>query len=62
MFNFFNNQYKNENQAYNMIKISAAENFDILQKARQDLIDEIEAVIQYDNHPHTSNDKMAIET
>ena len=37
-------------------------NFDTLQKARQDLIGEITAVIDYDAHIHSTNDKMAIET
>ena len=36
--------------------------FDTLQKARQDLIGEIQAVIEYDAHIRSTNDKMAIET
>ena len=37
-------------------------NFDTLQKARQDLIGEIQAVIEYDAHIHSTNDKIAIQT
>lgn len=37
-------------------------NFMELQKARQDLIGEIEAIIQYDNHINTATNNMARET
>ena len=37
-------------------------NFDTLQKARQDLIGEIQAVIEYDAHIHSTNDKVARQT
>ena len=33
--------------------------FDTLQKARKDLIGEIQAVIEYDAHIHSSNDVLA---
>ncbi len=36
--------------------------FDTLQKARQDLIGEIQAVIEYDSHLHSTNDKLARQT
>ena len=36
--------------------------FDALQKARQDLIGELDAVIQYDDHIHTSNVEAAKST
>ena len=36
--------------------------FNTLQKARQDLMGEIQAVIEYDAHIHSSSDKVAIET
>lgn len=36
--------------------------FDTLQKARQDLIGEIQAVIEYDGHIHTSSDRLARKT
>lgn len=53
MYNF-NNSY---NYASNVMM-----NFDTLQKARQDLIGEIQAVIEYDAHLHSTNDKLAKET
>ena len=36
--------------------------FDALQKARKDLIGELDAVIQYDDHIHTSNVEAAKAT
>ena len=53
MFNF-NNSYGYDANGVMM-------NFDTLQKARQDLIGEIQAVIEYDSHLHSTNDKMARE-
>lgn len=41
---------------------SSVMSFDTLQKARQDLIGEIEAVIQYDAHLRSTNDKVARQT
>ena len=49
------NNYNNEITQYVM-------NFDTLQKARQDLIGEIQAVIEYDAHLHSTNDKLARQT
>ena len=49
------NNYNNEITPYVM-------NFDTLQKARQDLIGEIQAVIEYDAHIHSTNDKLARQT
>ena len=37
-------------------------NFDVLQKARKDLIGEIEAIMEYDSHIHTSTNSQAIKT
>ena len=37
-------------------------NFDTLQKARQDLIGEIQAVIEYDSHIHSTSDRLARQT
>ena len=48
MFSLFNNSYTND-----------IANFDELQKARKDLIGEIDAIIQYDEHIHNSTDKIA---
>ena len=58
MYNFSNNLYSNENK-YNGNSVM---NFDVLQKARQDLIGEIQAVIEYDAHLHSTNDRLAKET
>ena len=51
MFNFNNN--------YNTEITNSIMTFDTLQKARQDLIGEITAVIEYDAHIHSTNDKNA---
>ena len=53
MFNI-NNNYSNEITPSIM-------NFDTLQKARKDLVGEITAVIDYDAHIHSTNDKQAIK-
>ena len=37
-------------------------NFQTLQDARKDLIGEIEAVIQYDNHIHSTQNSLAKQT
>ena len=37
-------------------------NFDTLQKARQDLIGEIQAIIEYDAHIHTTSNNTARQT
>lgn len=37
-------------------------NFNTLQKARKDLIGEIDAIIQYDEHLHNSNNTLADKT
>ena len=58
MFNFFNNAINNQNAS----TLTSGEKFEILQKARQDLVGEIQAIIEYDNHIHSSNDKVANET
>ena len=50
MFNF--NNYNGDTTNYSI-------SFDTLQKARQDLIGEIQAVIEYDAHIRSTNDKYA---
>jgi hypothetical protein len=57
MFNFFNSEKSNKASVQN-----SSDSFNTLQKARQDLIDEINAIIEYDNHIHSSTDKLARET
>ncbi len=38
------------------------ENFDDIQKARKDLMGELEAIIDYDNHIHSSTNQVAKDT
>ena len=61
MFNFSNNSYGNKT-INNLSQITALDNFETLQKARQDLIGEIQAVIEYDTHLHSTTDRLAMET
>ncbi|MBQ8323514.1 MAG: ubiquinone biosynthesis protein COQ7 [Clostridia bacterium] len=58
MFNFLNNSYNNNTYSENANVVD----FDTLQKARQDLAGEIQAVIEYDAHIHSTNDRLAKET
>lgn len=39
-----------------------AENFETLQNARRDLIGELDAIIQYDDHLHKTDNKLAQAT
>ena len=52
----------NLNNNYNAEIQTAIMNFDTLQKARQDLMGEIQAVIEYDAHIHSTNDRVARQT
>lgn len=52
----------NLNNNFNSELTTSLMNFDTLQKARQDLIGEIQAVIDYDNHIHTTSDMLARQT
>ena len=52
----------NINNNYNTDITPSIMSFDTLQKARQDLIGEIQAVIEYDFHIHSSNDRVARQT
>ena len=58
MYNLFNNNQPNQNNTNN----SMITDFEILQKARQDLVGEIQAIIEYDNHIKTTSSKIARET
>lgn len=54
MFNY-NNQngnYNGNNQNGRNGNVSGADNFETLQNARKDLVGEIDAIIQYDDHLH----------
>lgn len=52
----------NVNNNYNADITPSIMNFDTLQKARQDLIGEIQAVIEYDAHIHSTSDRLARQT
>lgn len=70
MLNFFNNSYNNDNkfktsenkEPTNRGNSNMTMDFDTLQKARQDLVGEIQAIIEYDNHIHTTNNSYAKTT
>ena len=55
MINLFRNSngYSANNDNYN---------FETLQKARKGLVGEIQAIIEYDEHIHSTNDTIAIKT
>ena len=55
MHSFFNNQSLH-------IKNNEMNNFETVQKARQDLVGEIQAIIDYDEHIHHTSDSVAKET
>lgn len=55
MFNCNNQNDRCANQC-------SAENFETLQNARKDLVGEIDAIIQYDDHLHKTDNKLAKET
>ncbi len=64
MFNF-NNQINSINSNQNLKLSSNTDrivNFEALQKARQDLVGEMQAIIAYDNHIHNSNVEIAKAT
>ncbi len=57
MFNYSNNQ---ENTPYSKYNTNGGVvDFDALQKARQDLISEIDAILEYDAHLHTTTNELA---
>lgn len=55
--NTYKNQIKQET-----VKTNNVSNFDTVQKARADLVGEIQAIIEYDAHVNSSSDKLAKET
>jgi rubrerythrin len=66
MFTPFNNQMNNQqnNQKFMEEKTSrlASDNFLTLQNARKDLVGEIEAIIQYDDHIYSTTSDVAKQT
>ncbi|NCB48488.1 MAG: hypothetical protein EOM55_02555 [Clostridia bacterium] len=63
MFAPFNNQMNNQNN-YQEERAGrlASSDFQTLQKARRDLIGEIQAIIDYDEHIYTSTNEVARQT
>lgn len=59
MFNYFNS---NNDGAHMQENNLSQENFATLQKARKDLVGEIQAIIEYDDHIKTSSNKTANAT
>jgi hypothetical protein len=60
MMNLFNNSCGG--RANNMMEGGTVNDFETLQNARRDLIGEIDAIIQYDSHLHSTTDKLAKDT
>ncbi|MDE6474143.1 MAG: hypothetical protein K2L70_03505 [Clostridia bacterium] len=64
MFNFNNNQnypiYNNQNRR--MTAPDSANDFETLQNARRDLVGELDAIIQYDDHLHRTDNELARTT
>ena len=64
MFNFYNThqneQLNKEVQEQNVG--DAGNNFATLQKVRKDLVGELDAIIQYEDHIQTSNNTLAVKT
>ena len=78
MFNLFNNNIndtkyqqdkkvvqensKNDCTSQTTIPTYDTRDFDTLQKARMDLVGEIQAIIEYDNHLHNTSNKLTKST
>ncbi len=60
MLNIYNSN-KNQNNRTEF-RFTENDTFETLQQARQDLIGEIQAIMEYDNHIHSTNDRTAIQT
>ncbi len=58
---YTNNTYKNQIKQ-EAVKTNNISNFDTIQKAWADLVGEIQAIIEYDAHANSTNDKLAKET
>lgn len=51
------NNHKNIYQEDKQVKAKISMDFETLQKARNDLMGEIQAIIEYDNHIHNTSDR-----
>lgn len=62
--NYNHNCHQNCNQTNNQkcVNTNNVVNFETLQNARRDLIGELEAIIQYDDHLHKTNVELAKST
>ncbi len=59
----FTNQINNQNRfQQDRAGRLASDEFSNIQKAREDLIDEITAIIQYDEHAHSTSNELARQT
>ncbi|MGN1223123.1 MAG: hypothetical protein ACI4T1_03230 [Christensenellales bacterium] len=56
------NNHKDIYQEDKQVKAKISMDFETLQKARNDLMGEIQAIIEYDNHIHNTSDRLAKET
>lgn len=56
------NHINDTNKATNPSKVCETDSFDTLQKARHDLVGELDAIIQYDDHIHSSTHPEAVAT
>ncbi|MDE5655042.1 MAG: hypothetical protein K2I46_05485, partial [Clostridia bacterium] len=60
MYNFNNQNYPMyNNQIRRMVNPDNVNDFETLQNARKDLIGELEAIIQYDDHLHKTENELA---
>ena len=65
MFNYNNNpnnNYSNNNPNVRNMNQGNPDTFETLQNARRDLVGEIDAIIQYDDHLHKTNIDVAKQT
>lgn len=63
MFNYNNQNYPmNNKQNENNAPMGSLNEFETLQNARKDLVGEIDAIIQYDDHYHKTDNALAKAT
>ena len=62
MLTFYNNTCNRQSNSSKNIAETKNVDFETLQNVRRDLVGEIQAVIEYDEHLHNTNDRMSKET
>ena len=64
MFNYNNqpNNYMGNNVNMRNNNQNSANDFETLQNARKDLVGELQAIIEYDDHLHRTNNEIARDT